>query len=73
MFYLLLSIIGLPTGLLVTRLSIDECRGKNKLLGWLMLPFALLLLLNLGLLVDTILLFIIAHLAGSIAYLRWRK
>ncbi|MFA5406222.1 MAG: hypothetical protein WC307_02600 [Candidatus Nanoarchaeia archaeon] len=73
MIYLLLSLIGLPSGWFITHLTIDECKGKNKLIAMLIIPFIILLFFNLGWLVNTLFLFIIFHLVGSLIYLRCRS
>ncbi|MBD3312380.1 hypothetical protein GF352_02930 [archaeon] len=68
----LLPFTGLLTGYYTTQHSIDECRGKEKVLLYLLVTFFILLLINFNHLVNVLLLFIIAHLISSIAYL-WRN
>jgi len=67
-----LSLIGLLTGYLITRATFDETSGKRTLMLYLTIPFIALLFFNLGNLINTLLLFIIAHLIGGVFYL-WKK
>jgi hypothetical protein len=69
----ILAVSGLPIGYLITHLSFDECKGKNRFLGYLLIPFIVLLILNLNILINTLLLFIISHLIGGLLYLRCNK
>ncbi len=70
---LILALTGLLTGYFITKLTIDECRGKQKIMAYLMMFFIILLLLNLDELTSTLIMFIINHLTGSIIYLRVNK
>jgi len=39
----LLSLLGLISGFLVAKLSVNECRGKDRIIQFLMIPFALII------------------------------
>jgi len=61
---------GLISGYFITRFSIDEVKGKQRILLYLIAPFIILFIFFLDNLISPLLLFIIAHLCGSILYLR---
>jgi len=61
---------GLISGYFITRLSIDEVKGKRRILLYMLAPFIILFIFFLDNLISSLLLFIIAHLSGSILYLR---
>ncbi len=68
-FYFIMA--GLISGLVCTRLSIRECRGKEKVLS-LFLGFAFLPALG-NYFISLLASFVVAHVLGSLAYLRWEN
>lgn len=67
----MISLIGLLTGYLITHLSVDECKGKGQIMTYLMIPFLVMIALDLGVNYTLISLFCLNHLTSSLIYL-WR-